>query len=566
MVNKNKITCLACLQNMNILKLLLSCFLLLMGCSSSAQPPLALPTPQQVLWHRLERTMFIHFAPNTWQGTELDNRSTPLSRINPQRLDVHQWIDAAEAFGAKMIVFVAKHAGGFCMWQTTTSEYSIKSTSYKNGKGDVLDELANACAQRGMRLGVYIYPGDDTWGAYIGGGGRTKDPAKQEAYNQVLRSQWEEVLSRYGRQIHEIWFDGSVIVPLEDIVQQYAPHAIVFQGPFASIRWVGNEEGIAPYPAWNSVPAKDAATGTATAQHGHPDGDVWMPLEVDVPLKNHNWFWSPTNHANLRSVDELLEIYYKSVGRGAVLLLNAAPDTTGLIPEEDMQVYRAFGRALQKRFSNPVFSAAGKGAVLEVQLASATPIDHIVIQEAIEFGERIREYQIEGLTDRGWQTLASGSSVGNKRIHSFDQVRVKALRLTSTKYAALPIIEKWEAFFANTPPIAATDAAKPHKRIGNLEVQPGGSFTIDLTAHIQQAGQYAISWVSAADEAITLQSCELFLEGVKTPGFAALQGANKCSINITGHPSGAPNSIQLRGSIKGSISPRVPVQLFLQKL
>ncbi|TAD81208.1 MAG: hypothetical protein EAY75_18045, partial [Bacteroidetes bacterium] len=371
------------------IKLGILCFVLFFSYNSFAQPPLALPTPQQVLWHRLERTMFIHFAPNTWQGTELDNRSTPLSRINPQRLEVNQWIDAAEAFDAKMIVFVAKHAGGFCMWQTATSEYSIKNTAYKNGKGDVLDELAKACEQRGMRLGVYIYPGDDTWGAYIGGGGRTKDSTKQEAYNKVLRSQWQEVLSRYGRQIHEIWFDGSLIVPLQDIIQQYAPHAIVFQGPFASIRWVGNEEGIAPYPAWNSVPAKDAATGTATAQHGRPDGNVWMPLEVDVPLKNHNWFWSPTNHANLRSVDELLEIYYKSVGRGAVLLLNAAPDTTGLIPAEDMRVYKAFGKAIRERFSKPVFSTAGKGPRLEVQLKTFTPIDHIVVQEDIVFGERI---------------------------------------------------------------------------------------------------------------------------------------------------------------------------------
>lgn len=551
---------------MHVLKLRFLCFLLVFCYSGHAQQPLALPTPQQVLWHRLERTMFIHFAPNTWQGTELDNRSTPLSRINPQRLDVHQWVDAAEAFDAKMIVFVAKHAGGFCMWQTATSEYSIKNTPYKNGKGDILDELAKACEQRGMRLGVYIYPGDDTWGAYIGGGGRTKDPAKQEAYNKVLRSQWEEVLSKYGRQIHEIWFDGSVIVPLEDIVQQYAPHAIVFQGPFASIRWVGNEEGIAPYPAWNSVPAKDAATGTATAQQGHPDGDVWMPLEVDVPLKNHNWFWSPTNHANLRSVDELVEIYYKSVGRGAVLLLNAAPDTTGLIPEEDMLVYKAFGKAIRERFSKPAFSTEGKGPRHEVQLKTFTPIDHLVIQEDIVFGERIRDYHIEGLTDKGWQILASGSSVGNKRIHSFATVRVKAVRLTCTKYAAPPVIEKLEGFLANTPPIAATDAAKPHKRIGNLVVQPAGHFTIDLTPHIQQAGQYAIRWVSAADEALALQGCELYLDGVKTPGFAALQGADECRINITGHPSGAPNSIQLRGSIKGNISARVPVQLFLQKL
>ncbi|NTW26624.1 MAG: alpha-L-fucosidase, partial [Lentimicrobium sp.] len=192
----------------------------------------ALPSPAQVLWQEMEQTMFIHFDPATWQGSAYDNHSTPLSKINPANLDVNQWIDVAESWGARMIIFVAKHVGGFCWWQTETTAYSIKSTPYKNGKGDVLAELAEACKSRGMKLGVYIYPGDESFGAYLGGGGRTKDPGKQEAYNQILRKQWTEVLSRTPG-ITEIWFDGSVIVPLEDIIRQYAPDAIVFQGPFA---------------------------------------------------------------------------------------------------------------------------------------------------------------------------------------------------------------------------------------------------------------------------------------------------------------------------------------------
>ena len=194
---------------MNLLKQSIFFILLIVFSVCKAQteitPKPALPSPQQVQWQSMERTMFVHFAPNTWQGTELDDRSTPLNRINPTKLDVNQWIDAAESFGAKMIIFVAKHVGGFCMWQTESTEYSIKNTPYKNGNGDILDELAKACFNRGMRLGVYIYPGDDTWGAYLGGGGKTKDPTRQEGYNKVLRMQWEEVLSRYGNQIHEIW-------------------------------------------------------------------------------------------------------------------------------------------------------------------------------------------------------------------------------------------------------------------------------------------------------------------------------------------------------------------------
>ncbi|MDR1141295.1 MAG: alpha-L-fucosidase, partial [Planctomycetaceae bacterium] len=282
----------------------------------AAQQPV-LPTPQQILWQEMEQTMFVCLDPCTWQNREYDNHSTPLAQINPDKLNVNQWIDAAESFDAKMILFVAKHTGGFCWWQTETSDYSIKNTPYKNGKGDVLDELAKACSARGMKLGIYIYPGDDNWGAGIGSGGKTKDPKKQEEYNRVLRKQWEEVLSRYGHQITEIWFDGNVVVPLEDIIKKYSPSAIAFQGPFANIRWVGNERGLCPYPNWYTLPKDAARTGVATSKQSDPNGDVWLPVEVDTTLRNHFWFWSKTNESKLRTLDQLMDIYYQSVGRGA---------------------------------------------------------------------------------------------------------------------------------------------------------------------------------------------------------------------------------------------------------
>jgi len=410
---------------------------------------LALPSPQQVQWQNMELSMFIHFAPNTWQGTEIDNRSTSLSRINPAKLDVNQWIDVAESFGAKMIIFVAKHAGGFCMWQTETTEYSIKNTQYKGGKGDILDELANACFKRGMRLGVYIAPHDETWGAK--GGGKTKDFSKQEEYNKVLRLQWEEVLSRYKDQIQEIWFDGSLVVPLQDIVEKYIPNSIVFQGPFANIRWVGNERGIAPYPAWNSVKKEDAKTGTATGIHGDPNGDVWMPLEVDVPLKDHNWFWSPTNYKNLRTLDQLMDIYYKSVGRGALLLLNAAPDTTGLIPQEDVILYKQFGEELKKRFGKCkcIGYTSGNGESLELEFDTVTKVDHVIIQENIIFGERVKKYAIEGSINGEWIELAKGSSIGYKRIESLGEVRINSLRISFLESTLPPVIKNFSAFYSS---------------------------------------------------------------------------------------------------------------------
>lgn len=508
----------------------------------------ALPTPQQVQWQNMERTMFVHFAPNTWQGTELDNRSTPLSRINPEKLDVNQWIDAAESFGAKMIIFVAKHVGGFCMWQTESTEYSIKNTTYKNGKGDVLDELAKACFDRGMRLGIYIYPGDDTWGAYLGGGGKTKDPAKQEGYNKVLRMQWEEVLSRYGTQIHEIWYDGGLVVPLEDIVKKYAPNAIVFQGPFASIRWVGNEQGIAPYPAWNSVKAKDAKTGVATGDHGDPDGEVWMPLEVDVTLKDHNWFWSPTNHKNLRNLDQLMEIYYKSLGRGALLLLNAAPDTTGLIPQEDMKLYKQFGNEINRRFGKSIASTSGKREIIELKFEKTTKIDHVIIQEDIVFGERVLEYIIEGLINGNWKEIAKGTSIGYKRIERFDSVEIDAVRVRFTRFSYLPVIKDFSVYYVGNNSVSQKLETNENVQIETL-MDKSGKFEIDLSNFIKMAGQYEMVVYSGETKKLKIRSCGLILQGIETPGFTRINENGTCNINITAHPSGRKGTVKLSGEL-----------------
>jgi alpha-L-fucosidase len=231
-----------------------------------------MPTPQQIVWHEMEMEMFLCLDPCTWQGREKDDHSMPLDRINPSQLDTDQWCRAAQSFDAKQILFVAKHTGGFCWWQTETSDYSIKNTPYKGGKGDVLADLARSCREHGLKLGIYIYPGDDCWGAGIGSGGRTKDPAKQDGYTQVLRQQWTEVLSRYG-DITEVWFDGSCIIEVGDILKKYAPDAMVFQGPHATLRWPGNEHGVAPYPTWQTVKKADAFTGVSTGLHSDPDGD-----------------------------------------------------------------------------------------------------------------------------------------------------------------------------------------------------------------------------------------------------------------------------------------------------
>ena len=221
-----------------------------------AGPPAALPTAAQLAWLDLEIGMFVHLAPNTWQEREYDDRSIPPEQLR-FAADPEQWADTAKGLGARYIVIVAKHQGGFCLWQTDTSAYSVRATPWKNGHGDVMAELAVACARRGLGLGVYLSPRDDFLGS--GQSGRMASPDKQEWYNEIVRRQLTELLTRYGH-IVEIWFDGSSVVPVGEILAAHAGGAMVFQGPQATIRWVGNEDGFAPDPVWNALDRADAAT------------------------------------------------------------------------------------------------------------------------------------------------------------------------------------------------------------------------------------------------------------------------------------------------------------------
>ncbi len=403
---------------------------------------LAKPTADQAAWQDGELGMFIHFGPATWQDVGEDNLSTPLNQINPDKLDTEQWVRAAEEMGAHYIVFVAKHSGGFCWWQTDTTDYSVKNTPWHGGKGDVLAELSASCKKHGMKLGVYLSPTDHKHQAL--GGGRCPTPELQAAYNKIYRQQLTEVLSRYG-SMYEVWFDGSVVVPVGDILKEHAPHAMIFQGPHATIRWVGNEDGRAPYPAWNSLSEKDARSGVATAKAGNPDGSAWLPNECDAEYRDA-WMWNSTNAKSLKSVGQLMKLYDESVGHGAVLLLNHSPDRSGLIPAADIERGKEFGDEIRREFGHSLAETAGHGELVELSLPKPTAIDRLILMEDITGGERVREYVVEGMRDGKWQPICDGTAIGHKRIQRFAPVEVSAVRLRVIRSAAEPQIRKLAVF------------------------------------------------------------------------------------------------------------------------
>jgi alpha-L-fucosidase len=508
-------------------------------------------------WQDLEVGMFVHFAPNTWQDVESDNLTTPLSEINPKNLNTDQWAQTALDLGAKYIVFVAKHQGGFCMWQTETTDYGIRNTPWRGGHGDVLAEIAASCRKYGLRLGVYLCPRDDHFGAKTGGICET--PELQARYDAMYRQQLTEVLSRYGELI-EIWFDGSTATPVSDLLAKYQPDAMVFQGPSATIRWVGNEDGFAPNPCWNGIDRAEAKTGTATSLNSDPDGDVWMPHEVDVSIRRPDWFWSTKNENKVLTPDQLLSIYYRSVGRGTQLLLNIPANRDGLLPDPDRASARSFGQEIQKRFKKPLAATAGDGAEVTLALGSPTQIDTVILQEDIAKGERVRQYRIEGRVGGTWRTLGDGTSIGHKRIQPVGPVTVDSLRIVTTRSVGTPVFRNVAVYYTGYPPPSDWNAA-PQIWAANLVGHwSGNAFSIDLTSKIDAAKQYRLRFVPRTGTVTGLTNVVLKLHDVAEPNFVkrANGKVDELILDITG----VAETVRVSGQIEGASSG----DILLQKL
>ncbi len=509
---------------------------------------LPVPSQGQITWHEQERLMFVCLDPATWQGREYDNHTTKLTDMTLPMLDTDQWCEAASAWGANMILFVAKHTGGFCWWQTDTSDYSVKNIAWKDGKGCLLTELAQSCGRYGINLGIYIYPGDDTWGAGIGSGGKTRDPQKQEAYNRVFRQQLREAtrIAKQHTKVVEFWFDGSCIIEVGDIMKAEAPDAVVFQGPHANLRWVGTERGTIDYnQSWCTVNKADLETGVSTSFHSTPDGDAWAPCEVNTTLYDHQWFWSKSNESKRKGLDELMRVYYESVGQGAVMLLNSTPDTRGLIPDDDMTLYRALGAEIKRRFNTPIAQTQGRGTRHVLNFEKPTPINHVIVMEDYTQGERIRQYVVDAWDGTTWKEITGGTHVGRKHINFFDDTVAHKLRLTITECAAAPLIKRFAAYHVlnfdkpaivhHTPWHATADKIAQIKQAmqsnwtlcttwSQTDFNNGSArLGINLTGKIIEAGQWQVKFTRANpmaelvfSHAVLLQQGQASVPGVLT--------------------------------------------------
>ena len=517
---------------------------------------IARPSPDQVAWQDLEMGMFVHFAPNTWQNKESDDLSTALSEIDPKELNTDQWAQTAVNLGAKYVVFVAKHQGGFCMWQTDTTDYGIKNTPWKDGKGDVVADISASCRKFGLKLGIYCCPRDDHFGAKTGG--ICKTPELQAKYDKMYRKQLTEVWSRYGKLV-EIWFDGSTITPVADLLTKYQPHAMVFQGPEATIRWVGNENGFAPYPCWNGISKADAATGTATALDSNPNGGAWVPNECDVSIRRPDWFWHTDNADKVMTEAEILSVYYRSVGRGAQLLLNIPANREGLLPGKDAGVAKAFGDEVRRRFAKPLAKTSGMGATLTLTLVKPTRIDTVILQEDTTKGERVRGYTLEGRVHGAWKSLGDGVSVGHKRIQPVPAAVVDAVRFTATKFAGTPVIRTLAVFDTGVAPPTDWNAASEIWAQNLVGDWKNGSFSLDLTKKIDAAAQYRLRFIPKSGSVTGFKDVVLKLHGVSEPDLLKKpMQPDELLLDITG----VAETVQISGTVEGAANG----EILLQKL
>lgn len=420
------------------------------------------PTMQQLAYQQDQIGAFVHFGPATFNKSEF--LLVPAADLfNPTKLDAEQWVKTASLFGAKHLVLTAKHHNGYCLWPTGTTDYSIKQSPWKNGKGDVVGEFVKACRKYNMKIGLYVSAGDKHFGCTS-----TPDPQGKrklvgdiDKYFPVFMEQLRELLTGYG-EIDYLWFDGAydpfgwdvmdpkTMKPLgtaygdavRAMVKHIQPDAIVMGGTKPDIRWSGSEQGWAAYPLWNVV-----KPGEGLAHWVGPHSAGWLPAEACINTRD-TWFWAPNTDKTIRNIDFMTKVYFESIGRGANLLINMTPDTSGIIPPFEVNSLHELGKKVTSLYSVPLGVSDQKQTrdTINLQLSAKGKIELIEIEEEISNGQHIRQYKVEASLAGLWRMVASGSSIGRKRLERIDPVETSNLRLILTGEAEKMGVKKFAVY------------------------------------------------------------------------------------------------------------------------
>lgn len=427
------------------------------------------PSPQQLAWQELEYTAFIHFGINTFVGREWGDGTEPPEKFNPTELDAMQWVQTFKDAGMKMVILTAKHHDGFCLWPTETTAHSVKASPWRDGQGDLVREVKDACDALGMKFGVYLSPWDRNAESY----------GDSPSYNEFFRLQLTELLTWYGK-VDEVWFDGAFGEGLDGRRQVYdwasyykliyglQPQAVIaIMGE--DVRWVGTESGYGRATEWsvtayapggrpemvsiNERLGLDAMTPDLGSREmiDQVDRLFWYPAEVDVSIRP-GWFYHQHEDQRVKSLAHLVDIYFNSIGMNAVLLLNVPPDQRGLIHENDVARLMEFRQWMDAAFAENLllnarpnkrkaraaidgntqkyFTSKRFPETVEFDLGKEVKFDLVELQEYIAKGQRVESFTLEALLDGQWQVITSGTTIGYKRLLRFAPVISDRIRIT----------------------------------------------------------------------------------------------------------------------------------------
>ncbi|MDC6361687.1 MULTISPECIES: alpha-L-fucosidase [Flavobacteriaceae] len=456
--------------------LTLSLILLLMACQTVEPPKPVGPTPsqRQMDWHELQYYAFIHFNMNTFTNMEWGTGGESVDLFNPTQLDTRQWAKVAKEAGMKGIILTAKHHDGFCLWPTKTTEHSVKNSPWKDGKGDVVQELADACKEYGLKLGLYLSPWD-----------RNNEYYGKPEYVEIFHEQLRELLTNYG-ELFEVWFDGAnggsgyygganetrkidnktyyEWEKTTEMIRELQPNAVIFSDGGPDIRWVGNEEGWANETNWSVMRRDEIHPGWpryVELRSGHEDGTHWLPAEVNTSIRP-GWYYHPGEDHQVKTLPRLVRTYYESIGRNGNFLLNLPVDDRGLVHETDVQQLIALKAQIDKDFAqelaqgNTAEASNVRGnsssfnaekaidgnfdtywstddgttqASITVSFDEPTKVNRILLQEYVPLGQRIKKFTVSAEVDGTWQVLDEQTTVGYKRILRFETVTASQVKV-----------------------------------------------------------------------------------------------------------------------------------------
>jgi alpha-L-fucosidase len=492
-----------------IYRILFTTIILFTISCTQVSPPssvLPLPTERQLVWHELELYAFVHFNMNTFSDMEWGMGDEDPGIFNPTELDCRQWARVCKEAGMKGIILTAKHHDGFCLWPSDYTEHSVKNSPWKNGKGDVVRELADACKEYDLKLGIYLSPWDRNHADY----------GKPE-YLTCFRNQLTELLTNYG-DIFEVWFDGAnggsgyygganeerridrkTYYDWENtrkIVRELQPMACMFSDAGPDVRWVGNEEGWAMETNWSAINKDEFYPGSPNYKQlrtGHENGKYWVPAEVDVSIRP-GWYYHKYEDHKVKTLPHLLDIYYNSIGRNASLLINFPVDTRGLIHENDVEQILKLAEAVKHDFADNL--ALGKKvtatntrgnskkyraknvndgktdtywasddsvltASITIDFQESTEFNRFLVQEDIRLGQRVKKFTLDAFVESKWKEIASETTIGNKRILRFENVTAPKLKLNIVDSKACAVISNIEVY--NAPKVIVEPEIRRNK-------------------------------------------------------------------------------------------------------